>query len=247
MARRTQLVALACAVAALPSLAGAQGGTDPTLRRAYDYLRNGDYGAAQRLSQQYLNSHPPRYDAAFIHAAALCGDDRNSPDGRHELQALNRDYVLNPKARGDVSQWLNYCKPPPPPERTTENGVGSSGDALSMTPSVASAAPDAPEPTASARTQPAYGVDTCQQGFVWREAVKNDRVCVTPATRAQAARDNAAGPSRRSGGGTYGPDTCQEGFVWREATPTDHVCVTPEVRTQTAQDNRARSARLVLR
>ena len=32
-----------------------------------------------------------------------------------------------------------------------------------------------------------FTADTCKQGFVWREATKDDHVCVTPATRTQAA------------------------------------------------------------
>ncbi len=84
-----------------------------------------------------------------------------------------------------------------------------------------------------------YGPDTCKQGFVWREAVPNDHVCVTPQTREQARADNAIGAERREpNGGAYGPDTCKQGFVWREATSSDHVCVTPQVRTNTAEDNK---------
>jgi hypothetical protein len=80
--------------------------------------------------------------------------------------------------------------------------------------------------------------DTCLTGFVWREAVAGDHVCVTPETRALAAEDNQMANSRRSpSGGVYGPDTCLTGFVWREAVTGDHVCVTPETRTQAAEDN----------
>lgn len=82
------------------------------------------------------------------------------------------------------------------------------------------------------------GPDTCIQGYVWREAVPDDHVCVTPDTRAQATSDNNLALSRRSpSGGAYGPDTCTQGYVWREAVTDDHVCVTPETRDQTAQDN----------
>jgi len=35
-----------------------------------------------------------------------------------------------------------------------------------------------------------HGQDTCEQGFVWREAVPKDHVCVTPQVRMQAAVDN---------------------------------------------------------
>src|ERR1044072_9737377 len=39
--------------------------------------------------------------------------------------------------------------------------------------------------------------DKCVQGFVWREAFDGDRVCVTPETRSQAAKDNAQAGARR--------------------------------------------------
>lgn len=83
-----------------------------------------------------------------------------------------------------------------------------------------------------------YGPDTCKQGFVWREAINGDHVCVPPDRRTQAARDNAAAAGRRAGGGAYGPDTCKAGFVWREAIHSDHVCVTPNERATVASENR---------
>ncbi len=71
----------------------------------------------------------------------------------------------------------------------------------------------------------------CLNGFVWREAVGGDHVCVTPGTRQQAADDNAHAADRVSlHNQSYGPDTCRRGYVWREATPDDHVCVTPGTR-----------------
>jgi hypothetical protein len=92
----------------------------------------------------------------------------------------------------------------------------------------------------------AYGSDTCKPGYVWRDAVRDDHVCVTSAARDQAAADNRAARSRmQPGGGASGPDTCKSGFVWRGATPADHVCVTPPIRAQVAADNQvARSRRL---
>jgi hypothetical protein len=90
-----------------------------------------------------------------------------------------------------------------------------------------------------------FGVDTCKQGFVWREAIANDHVCVKPATRSQAASDNAAAASRRAGGGAYGPDTCKPGLVWREVVPSDHVCVPPATRAAAAADNRVAMQRRV--
>ncbi|MEH2249312.1 hypothetical protein [Nostoc sp.] len=83
-----------------------------------------------------------------------------------------------------------------------------------------------------------YGPDTCRQGYVWREAVLNDHVCVTPQTRSQAAKDNNQVVNRiQPGGGLYGSFTCRQGYVWREAVPNDYVCVTPQTRSQAAKDN----------
>jgi hypothetical protein len=48
------------------------------------------------------------------------------------------------------------------------------------------------EPAACKREKP-----RCKPGFVWREAVPDDYVCVTPATRQQAREDNAMAARRR--------------------------------------------------
>ena len=62
-----------------------------------------------------------------------------------------------------------------------------------------------------------FGPDTCVSGYVWREAVPGDHVCVLPSVRSQAAADNAAASSRvEPNGGPFGPDTCLQGYVWRE-------------------------------
>ncbi|CAF3525320.1 unnamed protein product [Rotaria sp. Silwood1] len=81
--------------------------------------------------------------------------------------------------------------------------------------------------------------DRCLQGYVWREAIPSDHVCVTPTIRSQTWADNAAAASRRNPlGGDYGVDTCKQGYVWREAySSNDHVCVLPETRTQARNDN----------
>lgn len=95
--------------------------------------------------------------------------------------------------------------------------------------------------TSSAVTPPA-----CKQGYVFREAGANDRVCVTPQVRAQTRMENGAAESRREpNGGPYGPDTCKQGYVWREAIPNDRVCVTPEGRSQAAEDNQRSTDRRV--
>lgn len=58
---------------------------------------------------------------------------------------------------------------------------------------------------AAVHAQPAP--ETCRTGYVWREAFPGDLVCVTPETRAQAARDNREAHARREpGGGPYGSE-----------------------------------------
>jgi hypothetical protein len=117
----------------------------------------------------------------------------------------------------------------------------------------------------SAQAVGPYGRDTCLLGYVWRETVPTDHVCVTPAIRAQAQADNAAAASRR-----YPWGGCRPGYFYRGAAasgeadyedsvayahangldPTvylpahmnalstqDRVCVTWGVRSQTAADN----------
>jgi hypothetical protein len=37
-----------------------------------------------------------------------------------------------------------------------------------------------------------YGPEACAQGYVWREAISGDRVCVTPDVRSRSASENAA-------------------------------------------------------
>ena len=83
-----------------------------------------------------------------------------------------------------------------------------------------------------------YGPDTCKAGYVWREAVDKDHVCVTPESRQQARTDNAQRVNRVSKTDrTYGPDTCIQGYTWREVVPSDHVCVLPQVRERTRGEN----------
>jgi hypothetical protein len=85
--------------------------------------------------------------------------------------------------------------------------------------------------------QAAPSADTCVSGYVWREAVAGDRVCVTPQTRSQASDDNSQARLRRDPGGAYGPYTCVSGYVWRVVVSSDLVCVLPSTRTQAAYDN----------
>src|SRR3954454_4140658 len=103
-----------------------------------------------------------------------------------------------------------------------------------------------PPPVGSLGSNLPYGPDTCEAGFVWREAVRDDHVCVSPQTRRLAWTENAQASARRnSAGGPYGSDSCLQGFVWREASPDDHVCVTPDDRQQTRDDNAQAAERKV--
>ena|ERR1017187_703854 len=83
-----------------------------------------------------------------------------------------------------------------------------------------------------------FGPGTCLPGYVWREAFAGDKVCVLPATRAQATADNKAAASHT---GAHGD--CLSGYVWRGAGPSDKVCVLPATRSQTEADNMAAESR----
>jgi hypothetical protein len=105
----------------------------------------------------------------------------------------------------------------------------------------------ASNPTAvNNRAAPKPAPGTCKPGFVWRQAIPADHVCVTPQTRQQTAADNAAAPSRTNTqisvprGQGY---LCLQGFVWRQAVPTDYICVLPQARAQAAADNAAAPSR----
>ncbi len=130
-----------------------------------------------------------------------------------------------------VATWLILRKP---------------GGTTTQTPTPTQPAPQPPGQPAPRPIPLPYGPDTCKQGFVWREAVPSDHVCVTPLVRAQTAADNQLAPSRRSPvGGPYGPDTCIQGYVWRDAFANDHVCVTGQTRSEAAADNAQASSRKV--
>jgi len=88
---------------------------------------------------------------------------------------------------------------------------------------------------------PAHPADSCASGYVWREAVANDHVCVTSDTRRQVQQDNVQARVRVA---QTNSDGCSGGYVWREATRADHVCVTPPVRAQAMADNAAAASRV---
>jgi hypothetical protein len=118
-----------------------------------------------------------------------------------------------------------------PPNPRVGGGGGGGGDGGGSTTSETTKKPPA---------------DTCVQGYVWREAVPDDHVCVTPETRSQTRDDNRLAGSRvNPDGGPYGPDTCRQGFVWREAVSDDHVCVLPKTRSQAWEDNRLAESRRI--
>jgi len=78
----------------------------------------------------------------------------------------------------------------------------------------------------------------CTVGYIQRNAVKGDEVCVTPEDQDEAQKQNAnAANNRRLGGGAYGPNTCRDGYVWREAYQGDVVCVTPYERAKAKRQN----------
>jgi pyruvate/2-oxoglutarate dehydrogenase complex dihydrolipoamide acyltransferase (E2) component len=97
-----------------------------------------------------------------------------------------------------------------------------------------------PSPWPLLAQQPQATSAACKPGFVWREAGPTDQVCVTAATRAQTAHDNAQAAAHRN----PGSDACVPGYVWRDAFPNDRVCVTPSARQQAAEDNRQASSRV---
>lgn len=89
---------------------------------------------------------------------------------------------------------------------------------------------------------------TCKDGYVHRLIRPNDKVCVPPASRAQADADNAEADSRRILSAlvdTYGENACASGYVWRNAFPGDAVCVEPWVRDQVSRDNDVAQSRWI--
>lgn len=107
-----------------------------------------------------------------------------------------------------------------------------------LTAAVAAGALAGPAQPAAAATR---SFDTCPQGYVWREAVPGDHVCVYPIRRRQARDDNRLAAGRSNGTGVW---DCRKGFVWREAVPSDHVCVVPARRTETWHDNAQAAGRV---
>ncbi|GAA4606713.1 hypothetical protein GCM10023107_77830 [Actinoplanes octamycinicus] len=149
-------------------------------------------------------------------AGGDCADRWLDPE-----EACEMTVTFRPSAEGDRSATLVVHQNLPSPEDGTTAQVTGTGTAGST-----------------------GGGDECLSGFVWREAIAGDHVCVPPETRDQARADNAAADSRRSPtGGDYGPDTCLSGYIWRLVTPSDLVCVTPETHDQVEEDNSLAASR----
>jgi hypothetical protein len=127
-------------------------------------------------------------------------------------------------------------------------GLVVAGVLAGLSAGTAAAATPVPIPANAAAVAPVsglpYGPDTCKQGFVWREAIPSDHVCVTPGTRQTTAEENARAASLRDPNGAYGSNSCKQGYVWREAFDGDAVCVTPDRRAQAKADNAAAAKRL---
>lgn len=101
-----------------------------------------------------------------------------------------------------------------------------------------------PSPTSTSR--PPSG--SCQDGYVHRLIKPSDKVCVPPASKAQAEADNAEAESRKILSAlidSYGVNACAYGYVWRNAFDGDVVCVEPSVRDQVQADNNAASSRWI--
>lgn len=99
----------------------------------------------------------------------------------------------------------------------------------------------------------------CISGYVWREAVPGDLVCVLPEERdIHIPNDNAQHSAHSQL--RFVPDGCPlinhkarscrvleciAPFVWRFVTPADKVCVPPERAAQVAADNAAAASRQI--
>ncbi len=149
------------------------------------------------------------------------------------IDALNTGVAASVNGRNSDGTWWNINRP---------TGGGTGWVAASV---VTSNCIPATLAIIAAPPTPLPASGTCKDSYVWRKIRSNDKVCVTPASKAQADSDNAAAASRLATS-TYGPDTCESGYVWRDAFAGDHVCVIPATRSQAAADNVAAASRWVV-
>ena len=154
----------------------------------------------------------------------LISERRSPSGGDFGIDTCQNGYVWREAFKGD-----NVCVPGASrSQAATDNAAARDRFVVAHNPPIVSLA---------------FGIDTCQNGYVWRETVTNDHVCVSLQRRDDVATENSLAASRRS---PKGGDTCLKGFIWREASPTDHVCVFGDSRTTVAQENSLARDRFVI-
>jgi hypothetical protein len=97
------------------------------------------------------------------------------------------------------------------------------------------------------------GCQTCKKYHVFRDAFRNDKVCVETGIKVNRQYENQfasqnVDPACRANPSScpYGKDQCKQGFVWRDCVPGDHVCVTASSRAHCQQENRAHRSNTVI-
>jgi hypothetical protein len=149
-----------------------------------------------------------------------------------------------PSPKPEATQQPGANEAPSPKPEATQQPVANEAPTEKPAP-VGSAVPSSTPATTPAPNQTAaLNPDACQSGYVWREAVPDDRVCVTPEVKAQTIYDNSQVEERRNPS-AYDPETCIDGYVWREITPDDRVCVTRQARARVISDNSLNASRKV--
>jgi hypothetical protein len=147
------------------------------------------------------------------------------------LDAVTQGTNLTVAGKNDTGTWWYIEYPSAPGGYAWISGSVTTATCIPDSLSVIVAPPTPLPPSGS-----------CKGDYVHRLIKPSDKVCVSPASKAQADADNAAAASRLATA-TYGPDTCMQGYVWRDAFTDDHVCVEPAVRAQAAADNAAAASR----
>ncbi len=83
----------------------------------------------------------------------------------------------------------------------------------------------------------------CKDGFVWRAASPDDKVCVSKEAQSRVKVENITAKAFVDPNSAYGPTGCKSGYVWREAFEGDETCVKPEARTLAREENRLADTR----
>jgi len=162
----------------------------------------------------------------FVAGKINYGNDVNNPPSGWIIVTVDLTQCDMTRDIENIQAQL-VCVPRPPGQPTLRIANASSN--MHATPRQAAPAP----PNLAEVPRP------CIQGYVWRQVVRNDYVCVTPQTRDQAAADNEVKDRRIAPNGM-----CIQGYVWRMVNQLDHVCVTPQTRAQVQQDNAAMNQRV---